>query len=77
MTRLLEDAIAKARELPDNEQDAMADVLFAHMTGVGVRYKLDDEQVAEVMRIRENLRTGKTTLVPDDEMDTFWQTHHV
>ncbi len=75
MTKLLEDAIAQARELPEEEQDAMADVLFTYMTGAGVRCGLSDEQVAEVMRIRDKLRTGKTRLVPDNEMDAFWQTY--
>jgi hypothetical protein len=43
MTKLLEEAIAKVRELPEDQQDAAADALFAHISiwamlvGIGSR----------------------------------------
>jgi hypothetical protein len=71
MTRLLEEAIAKVRELPDDQQDAAADALFAHISGDAGRYRLTPEQVAEVIRIQEDLREGKTRLATDDELATL------
>ena len=68
MTKLLEEAIAKVRELPDDRQDAAADALFAHISGDDGRYRLTPEQVAEVIRIQKDLREGRTRLATDDEL---------
>jgi hypothetical protein len=72
MTKLFDDAIAQARQLPDEQQDAAAEALFAHLAG-GRDYRLTAEQAEEVERIRDNLRSGRTTLVNDDDMKTFWK----
>ena len=61
MTKLLEQAIAKARELSEAEQDAIADALFAHFAGGDDRYRLSAEQAADVSRIRDDLRSGRTS----------------
>jgi hypothetical protein len=50
MTKLLDDAVARLRELPEEEQDAMAETVFAHLAGEGARYGLSDEQVEEAKR---------------------------
>jgi putative addiction module component (TIGR02574 family) len=50
MTKLLDEAVARLRELPEQEQDAMAETLFAHLAGQHGRYRLSDEQVEEVKR---------------------------
>jgi putative addiction module component (TIGR02574 family) len=50
MSKLLEQAVARVRELPEEEQDAMAEALFAHLIGNQVHYRLTDEQVEEVER---------------------------
>ncbi len=68
MTKLLEEAIAKVRELPDDQQDAAADALFAHISGDAGRYQLTPEQVVEVIRIQGDLREGRTRLATDDEL---------
>ena len=73
MTKLLEQAIAQARELSEEEQDAVADALFAHLVGDHRRYRLTDEQVSDVRRIQQELRDGKTRLLTDDEMAAFWK----
>jgi molybdopterin converting factor small subunit len=73
MTKLLEQAIAKARELSESEQDAIADALFAHLASEGDRVRLTPEQVADVTRIREDLRSGRTRLATDEEMSAFWK----
>jgi hypothetical protein len=64
MTKQLEQAIAQARELSDSEQDAIADALFAHFTG-GKPYRLSAEQAADVARIRDDLRNGRTRLATE------------
>jgi hypothetical protein len=73
MTKLLEQAIAKARELSDEEQDAAADALFAHFAGDRRNFRLTPEQVADVNRIREDLRTGRTRLATDEETAALWK----
>jgi len=73
MTKLLEQAIAKVRELSDTEQDAAADALFAHIAGDHRGYQLMPEQVADVQRIQQDLRDGKTRLATDEEMASFWK----
>ena len=73
MTKLLEQAIAKARELSEEEQDALADALFAHFAGDDRRYRLTAEQIEDVNRIREDLRTGRTRLATDEETAALWK----
>jgi hypothetical protein len=73
MTKLLEQAIAKARELTEAEQDALAEALFAHFPGGGARYRLSAEQAADVARIRDDLRSGRTRLGSDEEISAVWK----
>jgi hypothetical protein len=72
MTKLLEAAIAKVRELSEAEQDAAADALFAHIAGDHQGYQLTPEQVADVQRIQQGLRDGTTRLATDEETAAFW-----
>ena len=71
MTKLLKDAIAQARELPEDQQDQIAEALFAHMTGA--EFRLTDDQVEEVKRWQQELREGKTRFATDEEMHAFWK----
>ncbi len=71
MTKLLEDAIAQARELPEDAQDQIAEALFAHMAGA--EFRLTDDQVEEVRRRQQELRGGKTRFATDEEMDALWK----
>ena len=73
MTKLVEQAIAKARELSEAEQDALADALFAHLPGRDGRVRLTAEQAADVARIRDDLRSGRTRLATDEEVDAVWK----
>lgn len=59
MTKLLEQAVDQARELTAEEQDAAADVLFAHIANRDRHYGLNANQVEEVKRIRERLRSER------------------
>lgn len=73
MTKLLEQAIAKARELSADVQDAIADVLFAHLAAGARLYRLTLEQIADVNRIRDDLRSGRTRLATDEETAAPWK----
>jgi hypothetical protein len=72
MSKLLDQAIAKARELPDDVQDAMADALFAHIVGEDEGYQLSPEQMDDVKRIQQELRNDKTRLATDEEAAAVW-----
>jgi hypothetical protein len=72
MTKLFDDAIEQARQLTDEQQDAAAEALFAHLAGRR-EYRLTAEQAEEVERIRDSLRSGRTKLVADEEMQAFWK----
>jgi hypothetical protein len=71
MTKLLEEAIQQLRDLPDDEQDAAADVLFAYISSDERQYRLQPDQVAEVHRIRGALRKSKTRLATKAEVSAF------
>jgi hypothetical protein len=68
MTRLLDEAIETIRELPEEEQDAAADVIFAYISNDERQYRLEPHQVAEVERIRRALADGGTRLATDEEV---------
>jgi hypothetical protein len=68
MTRLLDEAIERLRELPADEQDAAADVLFVYISSDERQYRLHPSQVAEVTRIRRALRDDGTRLATDREI---------
>ena len=55
MTKSLQDAIEKQKELPEERQDELAEALTAVTEGDLHRHRLTDEQVAEVRRRRANL----------------------
>jgi hypothetical protein len=71
MTKLLKEAIETLRELPEEEQDAAADVLFAYISNDERHYRLRPEQAEEVRRTRRNLESGKTRIATDDEVSAF------
>jgi predicted transcriptional regulator len=73
MTKLLDQAIAKARELPEEEQDALALAILADLeTDIE---PLDDETRAAIREGLEQARRGE--FVPDEEMEAFWKRHGV
>jgi predicted transcriptional regulator len=64
MIKLLEDAITKVRELPDEDQEAVAAVMLA-MTGVDSPIaRLDDATRAAVRKGVAEAKRGE--FVPDD-----------
>jgi hypothetical protein len=68
MTKLLEEAINELRNLPEDEQDAAADALFAYISSDERQYHLRSDQIAEVHRIQRAFRDGKTRLATDAEV---------
>jgi predicted transcriptional regulator len=71
MTKLLEQAIAKARTLPDEDQDALALVILTDLDAV--IEPLDEETRAAIREGLEQARRGE--FVPDEEMAAFWKRH--
>jgi len=67
MTKLLQRALENVSKLSEQEQNAAAEALFAHIAGE------TREQVKEVRRIRKNIRTGKAKLVSAGQMSKFWK----
>ena len=64
MTKLLEQAIAKVRELSDEEQDALAAMLLSMADADASRFPLDRETEAA---IREGLaQADRGEFVPDE-----------
>ena len=56
MTSLLEQAIEQLRDLPEEEQDAAADVLFAYVSSEERQYRLRPHQITQVRRIKRLAR---------------------
>jgi len=70
MTRKLEEAIAKVCELPEDDQDLVADVLLATIAEPA---PLDDETRAAIQEGLDQARRGES--VPDEEIETLWKRH--
>ena len=74
MTKLLDDAIAKVRELPDEEQDAVATAILA-MTDGGDIPPLDDAARQAILEGSAQAERGE--FVPDEEIEALWKRHGV
>ena len=73
MTKLLEKAIAKARELPEEDRDAVA-VAMLTMTEQGSPIlPLDDETRAAIREGLDEARRGE--FVPEEEIEALWKRH--
>jgi len=73
MTKLLEQAIAKARELSEEEQDALALTMLALTAGNASLVPLDDAARAAIQEGLEQARRGE--FVPDEEIEALWKRH--
>lgn len=71
MTKLLEEAIAKLRELPESDQDVAARFLLGFVNPDTNRYQLTEEQVAEVELAKREVREGK--IATDAEVADVWR----
>jgi predicted transcriptional regulator len=71
MTKLLEQAIAKVRELTDEEQNALALTILAMAEVDESTLSLDDETRAAILEGLEQARRGE--FVPDEEIEALWK----
>ncbi len=71
MTKLLDQAIAKVRELPAEEQERAAEalMLFAELAKQGV-YRLSPEERTAIEESREQARRGE--LATDQEVEAAY-----
>ena len=72
MTKLLEKAIAKARELPAEDQDTVAVALLSMAEETPV-VALDEETRAAIREGLDQARRGE--FVPDAEIEALWKRH--
>jgi hypothetical protein len=75
MTKLLEQAIARARELPEADQDEAAEVLLSLVSKFREPARLDEETRAAIREGSEQARRGE--FVSDAEMAEFFKRHGV
>jgi predicted transcriptional regulator len=75
MTKMLDEAIEKVRELPDAVQDDAAQILFSLAAKQGAPVELDEETLAAVREARAQARRGE--FVSDEDMQAFFRRHGV
>ncbi len=73
MTKLLEKAIAKIRELPEEEQNSMAATLLSMAEEAPI--ELDAATRAAIQKGIRQARNGQ--YVPDKEIDQLWERYDV
>jgi predicted transcriptional regulator len=71
MTKLLEQAISKVRELPERDQDDAAELLFAIAARHHGPVRLDDETRTAIVEGQRQARRGE--FVSDEEMADFFR----
>ena len=71
MTTMLDEAFAKVRELPDDEQALAARLLFAVARRRSYRSQLSPHQVEEVERLDADLSSGREAFMSDAEIATL------
>jgi hypothetical protein len=71
MTKLLEQAIATLKDLPEAEQDVAARFLLDFANPQAHRHQLDEAQLLEVELAKGEVREGK--VATDAEMAEVWR----
>lgn len=72
MTKLLEEAIAEIRRLPEAEQDRAAELLLGLVQRSAQAYELTPEQAAEVESIVRGMDEGTMVFATEEEMAAIW-----
>src|SRR5438477_8095634 len=75
MSKLLEDAIKKVRELPEADQDEAAEMLLSVASKYQRPVRLDDDTRGAIEQGRAQARRGE--FVSDKDMDAFFKRHGV
>jgi predicted transcriptional regulator len=73
MSRLLDRALAKVRELPEEDQDALAIALLAMADAKYPVAEMDDQTRAAVREGLEQARRGES--VSDADIQALWKRH--
>jgi hypothetical protein len=73
MTKLLEQAINKARQLSDDEQDALALTIMALAESDASIAPIDDETRAAILEGVEQARRGE--FASDEMIQALWKRH--
>jgi hypothetical protein len=71
MTKMLEQAIEKVRELPEADQDVAADILFALAAKRSDPDDLDEETIAAIDEGLAQIERGE--VVSEEEMAEFFR----
>ena len=71
MNKLLENAIATVRELPDADQEVAARFLLHFANPDAGHYRLSEAQLAEVEIAKREVRDGK--IATEQEMSDLWR----
>jgi predicted transcriptional regulator len=73
MTKLLDQAISRARDLPSDQQDALALIMLSVAEGDAFIPELDEQSR---MAIREGLAQARRgEFVPEEEVEALWKRH--
>ncbi len=75
MTKMLEEAIQKVRELPEADQNEAAEMLLSVASKSEAPVRLDGETRAAIREGRAQARRGE--FVSDDDMAAFFDRHGV
>jgi predicted transcriptional regulator len=75
MTKMLDEAIKKVRELPDSAQDEAAEILFSVAAKQGGPIRIDDDTRAAIEEGLAQARRGE--FVSEDDMAAFFERHGV
>ncbi len=73
MTKMLRDVIERVRQWPEERQDMAAQVFLDLESQQANRHRLSAEQIAEVQRIRQQVRDGAAVFASDEQMAAFWK----
>jgi predicted transcriptional regulator len=71
MTKMLDEAIKKVRELPDSAQDEAAEILFSVAAKQGGPIRIDDDTRAAIQEGMAQARRGE--FVNDEDMAAFFE----
>ena len=71
MTKLLDHAISRARDLPTDEQDVLATIMLSVAEGDALIPELDEESRVAIREGVAQARRGE--FVPDDEIEAVWK----
>jgi predicted transcriptional regulator len=71
MTKLLDQAISKVRELPSDQQDVLAAIILSVAEGDAVIPEMDEETRAAIREGLAQARRGE--FVSDEEIEALWK----